>query len=161
MPEHGRHEVARCPVSALAVLTNARCREGLQLIHGHRHRLLMRLDDPRVVTDQRGNRNRFGRGESEIIKDAPIGRLAFLAVRPRFRPGGFLPERQPFAGLRVQIVAEPLELFRCRDAGQAQIFRALANPLASGGLPFRVVITNRQVFLEIPLGVNRNALRFG
>ena len=57
MPEHRRHEIAGGPVRALAVLSHARCRERLQLVHGRCHRLLMCLDDPRVIADQRGNRN--------------------------------------------------------------------------------------------------------
>jgi hypothetical protein len=120
----------------------------------------MRLDNPRVVANQRGNGNGFGRGESEIVKYPAIGRLPFFAINPLFNPYGFLPERQPFAGLRMEIVAEPDKLIGGGHAGQAQIFRALADPLAGDGLPLGIIIANRQVFLEILFGVNRVVLGF-
>jgi hypothetical protein len=160
MPEHRGHEVARRPVSAFIVFPHARCREGLQLVHRHGHGLLMRLDNPRVVADQRGDGNRFGRGKSEIVKYPAIGRLPFLAVNALFNPCRFLPECEPFASLRMKIIAEPDKLIGSRRAGQAQIRRALADPLAGDGLPFGVVIANRQVFLEILFGVNRVVLGF-
>ena len=160
MPEHRGHEVARMPVGAFIVFSHARCREGLQLVHCHRHGLLMRLDNPSVVADQRGNGNRFGRGKGEVVKYPAIGGLPFFAINPLFNPCRFLPERQPFAGLRMKIVAEPDKLIGGGYAGQSQICRALADPLAGDGLPFGVVITNRQVFLEILFGVNRVVLGF-
>ena len=160
MPEHRGHEVARMPVRAFIVFPHPRCREGLQLIHRHRHGLLMRLDNPRVVADQRGNGNGLGRGESEVVKYPAIGGLPFFAINPLINPRGLLPERQPFAGLRVKIIAEPDKLIGGRHTGQSQICRALADPLAGDGLPLGVIIANRQVFLEILFGVNRVVLGF-
>ncbi len=61
MPEHRGHEIARGPVYAPIVFPHSGCREGLQLNHRRRYRLLMRLDNPRIVTHQCGDRNGFGR----------------------------------------------------------------------------------------------------
>ena len=43
MPEHRGHEVARRPVRAFIIFSHPRCREGLQLVHGQRHGLLIRF----------------------------------------------------------------------------------------------------------------------
>lgn len=61
VPEDRRHDVAGGPVGALALLAHARGGERLQLIQRRRDRLLMRLDDPRVITRQCCNRNRLRR----------------------------------------------------------------------------------------------------
>ena len=160
MPEHRGHKVARMPVRAFIVFSHARCREGLQLVHGQRHGLLMRLDNSRIVADQRGDGNRLWRGKGEVVKYPAIGGLPFFAINPLFNPCGFLPERQPFAGLWMKIIAEPNKLIGGGHAGQSQICRALPDPLAGNGLPFGVIIADCQVFLEILFGVNRVVLGF-
>ena len=160
MAEHRGHEVARRPVSAFIIFSHPRRCEGLQLVHGHRHGLLMRRDNSRIVADQRGDGNRLWRGKGEVVKYPAIGGLPFFAINPLFNPCRFLPERQPFAGLRMKIIAEPDKLIGGGHAGQSQICRALADPLAGDGLPFGIIIANRQVFLEILFGVNRVVLGF-
>jgi hypothetical protein len=51
----------------------------LQLMERSFYRLLMCRDDPRVVTHQRGDGNRFGRREGEIVKTR---RLAVSCATP-------------------------------------------------------------------------------
>jgi hypothetical protein len=53
--KHGGDDVSRGPVRALAILSDASGREGLQLIQCRRDRLFVRLDNARVMSHQRGN----------------------------------------------------------------------------------------------------------
>ena len=105
MPENGRYYVARGPVGTLAVLPNTCGRQRLQLVQRRRDRPVMCLDDSRIIANQCRNGNRFWRGEGKVVEDTPIGALVFLAILPDLHPSGFVPQRQPFAGLRMKVLA--------------------------------------------------------
>jgi hypothetical protein len=60
MPEYRTHHIAGCPLRILALSPNPCGRVGLQLAHGDLHRFIMRLNDPFIIANQSGNRNRFG-----------------------------------------------------------------------------------------------------
>ena len=68
------------------------------------------------MANQRGDGNGFGLGESKIVEHPAVRGFALFAVRPHFDPRRLLPERQPFASLRMKIVAQPSKLLRRRDA---------------------------------------------
>ncbi len=61
VPEHRPHHIARHPMCILILFANPCGSVGLQFTHGHRHRLIMRLDDPLVIANQCCNGNRFRR----------------------------------------------------------------------------------------------------
>ena len=85
----------------------------------------------------------------------------FLAVCPRFNSCRFLPERQPFTGLRMKIFTQAGEFVTGGDATQSQVGRTLAEPLAGDGLALGIIISDRQMFLKILLGVSEIILRLG
>ena len=85
----------------------------------------------------------------------------FLAILPDLHPSGFVPQRQPFAGLRMKVLAQAEEFRTARRAGQTQLLRSLPIPLPQDLLTFRVIIADAQVFLKILSGVAQAVLRFG
>ena len=60
-----------------------------------------------------------------------------------------------------EALGQPLKLIHHRAAAKSKIRRALPDPMASGGLIFRVVITDGQVFLKILFGIGNTVLGFG
>ena len=84
-----------------------------------------------------------------------------MVKMPDLHPSGFVPQRQPFAGLRMKILAQAKEFAPLCDAGQTQLLRSLPIPLPKDLLIFRVIIADAQVFLKILLGVAQTVLRFG
>lgn len=80
MPEDRADHVARIPVRILMVFPNPCGREHLQMAHGNLNGFIMRLDNPFIISNQCGNRNRFWRRYSEIIKYPTIGRFMNIAI---------------------------------------------------------------------------------
>ena len=80
--------------------------EGLQLIQCRRDRLLVRLDNARVMAHQRGDGHRLGRREREIVEHTPIGVLAGLTIRANIQSRGFLAHRQLLPGLWMKVLTE-------------------------------------------------------
>jgi len=84
-----------------------------------------------------------------------------MVKMPDLHPSGFVPQRQPFAGLRMKVLAQAQEFRTARGAGQTQLLRSLPIPLPEDLLTFRVIIADAQVFLKILSGVAQTVLRFG
>ena len=57
------------------------------------------------------------------------------------------------------ILAQPQEIFGADFPGQSKPFRAQPNPFTGDALAFIVIVTNRQVFLEVFLRVLEIVLR--
>ena len=110
---------------------------------------------------QSGDGHGLGRGEREIVEHAAIGALMFGAIRSNLAAGGFVPQCESLAGLRMEILAQAHELLVVCVARQSESLRAFADPLARDGLVLRVVIANGEVLLEIPLGILQTVLCFG
>ena len=72
-----------------------------------------------------------------------------------------MPERKPFAGLRMKIFTQAGEFVGGGDAIQSKFGGTLSKPMAGDGLPLGVIIANRQMFLKILFGVTEIVLRLG
>jgi hypothetical protein len=57
MPEHRADQIARQPVRVLILFPNPTGCVGLEFTQGHRHRLVMRLNNAPVITDECRNGN--------------------------------------------------------------------------------------------------------
>jgi len=84
-----------------------------------------------------------------------------MVKMPDLHPSGFVPQRQPFVGLRMKVLAQAQEFRTARGARQTQLLRSLPIPLPQDLLTFRVIIADAQVFLKILSGVAQTVLRFG
>jgi hypothetical protein len=84
----------------------------------------------------------------------------FLPIAPDVRARGILAYRQFLAGLRMEIFTQADELVHAGNAGQSQIFRALAKPMSRHMLALGVVIADGQMFFEILPGIFQAALWF-
>jgi hypothetical protein len=115
------------------------------------------FQNPFVISNQSRDGNGFWRGEREIVKDAAIGRVVTGCVGPR----GIEPLRQSLAGSGMLIFTEAGKCFGSNPAGQANLFRTQAEPLAGNSLTFIIVIANAKMFLKILLCVLQIVLRFG
>ena len=104
----------------------------------------MSIEDAFIRAEECRQRNRFWRGEREVIEYPPIGR-APVARSPR----GVQPLRQLLAADGMLILAEPQKFVGPNSAGQSQPLRSRANPFASHPLPLVVIVTDAQMFLEI------------
>ena len=154
-------DVSRSAGGALPVLAYARCGERLQLTERDSHRLLVRLDDATISANESRDGHGLGRGEREIVEHAAIGALMFGAIRSHFSAGGFVPQGESLAGLRMEILAQAHEFLVVCVARQSESLRTFANPLARDRLVLRVVIANGEVLLEILLGIPQTVLCFG
>ena len=106
-------------------------------------------------------RRNDGRREGEVIKHPAVGGLVLRPVGFDLRPGRLLPLRQALGRLGMEIVAQALELRFRGDTGQAEVFGALAEPVAGRVLAFGVIVADAQMLAEILFGVANTVLRFG
>lgn len=114
----------------------------MQRIEGDCDRAFMRLDDARVIAHQGGDGHRLGWREREIAEHTPIGVWVWLAIRANLHPRGFLPQRQPFSGLRMKVLAEAQELAFACGTRQSQLLGSLPVPLPQDLLSLGVVIAD-------------------
>ncbi len=96
--ERGGGEIAGDPILLAALFSDSRGGEGFEFAERNARGLLVRRHQPFISQRHRQHRHRFRRGTGEIIKHPPLALLE-------------LPLRQPFAGFRILIFTQRMELF--------------------------------------------------
>ena len=121
----------------------------LELGDGQPHRLLPRIDDAFIATNDRCYARSFGGRERDIVQadGAALFKLAGTGID---RLGRFAhASGETLAGERVEVVAQRLEMLSLDRSIQSQCFRALADPFAVNLLTFRVVVVGAEVFCQV------------
>src|SRR5262245_60505599 len=104
-----RDKITGEPLVSYATNSHTRGCKLLELHQRTQHRTSMALQYPLVFPEKSRQGNRFGRGEGEVVKDAPIGRVLFTLSPRRVQA-----LRQFFAGLGMLVFTQPQEIL-CSD----------------------------------------------
>ena len=96
--ERGGGEIAGRPILLAALFSDSRGGKDFEFAERNAHCFLVRRHQPVIIHRHGQHRNGFRRGTGEIIKHPPLALLQ-------------LPLRQPFAGFRIFIFAQRMELF--------------------------------------------------
>ena len=120
----------------------------------------MCFDDSRVTTSKRGDGNRLGRRQREIVKYAPICGTCFIPIVIQFAPESLSALRQRLASLWMMIFAQREEFIAPHIAAQTESFSAFAEPLAANPLPFAVIVSGAKMLLKILPSILQTVLRF-
>ena len=131
------------------IAADAGLRVAFELVEGNANALAMRFTDALIAADQRGERDRFGRGKSGIPSGAMFHRRDGLAVGILIFIRRSLPNKL-LVGLWMLALAEFREVLGGDGSGKAELRGQAALPFACDDTALRpIVLLLRSEFLLV------------